>query len=446
VIITRKHIPRRTILRGIGASLALPLLDSMVPALTLTRLSAAAPIRRFGAIYVGMGFNMPMWTQPASGTLEINPILEPMAAYKDRLIVVSGCDSKEGDGIDGGQHPRMQTSWLTGCRAHRTEGVDIHAGTSLDQIVARAWERDTQLASLELAIESTDLLGTCSLGYSCAYNNTIAWRTPTTPLPMENNPRNVFERLFGASDSTDTNARLGEIRTDQSVLDSVTAKIASFKTGIGAGDRVKLAEYLDAVRDVERRVHKAEEQVSRELPLVERPAGIPATFEEHVKLMFDLQMLAFQTDLTRVFSFLMVREASVRSYPELGVPDSHHPLSHHQNNPEKMAKQAKLNAFQMKMLAYFVEQLATTRDGDEPMLHNAMLLYGSGMSDSNLHLPKNLPTAVVFGKAIDVKGNRHVKFADGTPFANLQLSVLEKIGLNVETFGDSTGKVNLLSL
>jgi Protein of unknown function (DUF1552) len=369
-----------------------------------------------------------------------------MTAYKDRLIVVSGCDSKEGDGIDGGQHPRMQTSWLTGCRAHRTEGVDIHAGTSLDQIVARSWEKETQLASLELAIESTDLLGTCSLGYSCAYNNTIAWRTPTTPLPMENNPRNVFERLFGASDSTDTSARLGEIRTDKSVLDSVTAKIASFKTGIGAQDRVKLAEYLDAVRDVERRVRKAEEQVSRELPLVERPAGIPATFEEHVKLMFDLQMLAFQTDLTRVFSFLMVREASVRSYPELGVPDSHHPLSHHQNNPEKMAKQAKLNAFQMKMLAYFVEKLATTRDGDGYMLDHALLLYGSGMSDSNLHLPKNLPTAVVFGKGIDAKGNRHVKFADGTPLANLELTVLEKLGLNVERFGDSTGKVNLLSL
>lgn len=446
MIITRKHVPRRTILRGIGASLALPLLDSMVPALTLTRLSAAAPIRRFGAVYVGMGFNMPMWTQPAEGTLEINPILEPIAAYKDRLIVVSGCDSKEGDGIDGGQHPRMQTSWLTGCRAHRTEGVDIHAGTSLDQIVARSWEKETQLASLELAIESTDLLGTCSLGYSCAYNNTIAWRTPTTPLPMENNPRNLFERLFGASDSTDTKARLGEIRTDKSVLDSVTAKIASFKTGIGARDRVKLSEYLDAVRDVERRVQKAEEQVARELPLVERPAGIPATFEEHVKLMFDLQMLAFQTDLTRVFSFLMVREASVRSYPELGVPDSHHPLSHHQNNPEKMAKQAKLNAFQMKMMAYFVDKLATTKEGDGYMLDHAMLLYGSGMSDSNLHLPKNLPTAVVFGKAIDVKGNRHVKFADGTPLANLELTVLDKMGLNVAQFGDSTGKVNLLSL
>jgi uncharacterized protein DUF1552 len=443
MIVTKKHIPRRTVLRGLGATIALPLLDGMVPAFSPLRLTAAAPVRRFGAVYVGMGFNMPMWMQSETGALQINPILEPISSFTDHLIVVSGCDSKEGDGIDGGQHPRMQTSWLTGCRAHRTEGVDIHAGTSLDQIIAREWEKDTQLASLELAIESTDLLGTCSLGYSCAYNNTIAWRTPTTPLPMENNPRNVFERLFGASDSTDKRARLSEIKTDKSVLDSVTEKIGSFKVGIGPRDRAKLAEYLDAVRDVERRVRKAEEQVTRELPLVERPVGIPATFEEHVKLMFDLQMLAFQTDLTRVFSFLMVREASVRSYPELGVPDSHHPLSHHQNNPEKMAKQAKLNAFQMKMLAYFVEKLASTEEGDGTMLDGSLLLYGSGMSDSNLHLPKNLPTTVVFGKNIDIKGNRHLKLADGTPFSNLQVALLEKLGFRVEKFGDSNGRVEL---
>ncbi len=446
MIVTKKHLDRRTVLRGIGATLALPLLDGMIPAFSPIRLTAAAPIKRFGAIYVGMGFNMPTWTQPKAGELTINPILEPISAYKDRLVVVSGCDSKEGDGIDGGQHPRMQTSWLTGCRAFRTEGVNIHAGTSLDQIFAREYEKETQLASLELAIESTDLLGTCSLGYSCAYNNTIAWRTPTSPLPMENNPRNVFERLFGASDSTEKSVRLGEIKTDKSVLDSVTAKIATFKTGLGARDKTRLAEYLDAVRDVERRVRKAEEQVSRELPLVERPVGIPTTFEEHVKLMFDLQMLAFQTDLTRVFSFLMVREASVRSYPELGVPDSHHPLSHHQNNPEKLAKQAKLNAFQMKMVAGFIDKLATTAEGDGTMLDNSLLLYGSGMSDSNLHLPKNLPTTVIFGKNLDIKGNRHVKYEDGTPFANLQLTLLEKMGMQVEKFGDSTGKVNLLSL
>jgi hypothetical protein len=446
MIITKKHIPRRTVLRGIGATLALPLLDAMVPALSPIGMTAAAPIRRFGAVYVGMGFNMPIWMQPAEGALQINAILEPMSAFKDRMVVVSGCDSKEGDGIDGGQHPRMQTSWLTGCRAFRTEGVNLHAGTSMDQIIAKSWAQHTQISSLELAIESTDLLGTCSLGYSCAYNNTIAWRTPTIPLPMENNPRNVFERLFGASDSTDANVRLGEIHTDRSVLDSVTQKVASFKTGLGARDRTKLAEYMDAVRDVERRVQKAEEQVARELPVVARPVGIPATFEEHVRLMFDLQMLAFQTDLTRVFSFLMVREASVRSYPELGVPDSHHPLSHHQNNPEKLIKQAKLNTFQMKMLATFVEKLAATPEGAGSMLDHTLLLYGSGMSDSNLHLPKNLPTTVVFGKGIDMKGNRHLKFKEGTPFSNLQLTLLDKVGINVEAFGDSTGKAELLSV
>ncbi len=446
MIITRKHLPRRTILRGAGAALALPLLDAMVPAFSPARLTAAAPIKRFGAVYVGMGFNMPIWAQAnPNGPLDINPILQPIEAFKDRVLLVSGCDSKEGDGIDGGQHPRMQTSWLTGSRAFRTEGVNIHAGTSLDQVVARKWEKETQLASLELAIESTDLLGTCSLGYSCAYNNTIAWRTPTTPLPMENNPRNVFERLFGASDSTEPSVRLAEIRTDKSVLDSVTAKVSKVKTTLGTGDQRKLSEYLDAVRDVERRVQKAEEQVARELPVVDRPVGIPGTFEEHVRLMFDLQALAFQTDLTRVFTFLMVREASVRSYPEIGVPDSHHPLSHHQNNPEKLARQAKLNTFQMKMLAYFVETLQKTQEGDGNLLDNSVLFYGSGMSDSNLHLHKNLPITVVHGKNMGITGNRHVRAKEGTPLANLQMTLLGKMGVDAERFGDSDGELDLLT-
>ena len=446
MIITRRHLPRRTVLRGLGAAVALPLLDGMIPALPGARgAAAAAPARRFGAIYAGMGMNMPVWTQPAAGKLAFNPILAPMQPHADRILVVSGCDSKEGDGIDGGQHPRMQTSWLTGCRANRTEGVDIRAGTSLDQIVARQWENQTQLASLELAIESTDLLGTCSLGYSCAYNNTVSWRTPTTPLPMENNPRNVFERLFGASDSTGREARLRDIHTDRSVLDSVTRKAAGLRATLGAGDQVKLGEYLDAVRDVERRVRKAEEQVDRELPVVDRPVGIPPTFEAHVKLMFDLQTLAFQTDLTRVFAFLMVREASVRSYPEVGVPDSHHPLSHHQNAPEKLAKQARLNTFQMQMLRYFVDRLAATPDGDGTLLDHALLLYGSGMSDSNLHLPRNLPTVVVHGRNYDIEGNRHIMATAGTPFANLHMTLLDKLGLDVERFGDSNGELKLVT-
>jgi hypothetical protein len=444
MIITKKHLPRRTVLRGLGACVALPFLDGMVPAFTAAS-AAAAPVRRFGAIYVGMGMSMPVWTQPTPDSLEINQILQPMDTFKDRVLVLSGCDSKNGGGIDGGQHPRMQTSWLTGCRANRTEGANIRAGTSLDQIVAREWQAHTQQTSLELAIESTDLLGTCSLGYSCAYNNTIAWRTPTTPLPMENNPRNVFERLFGASDSTGRAARLEDIQTDRSILDSVTQKISSLRGGLGSQDRVKFSEYLDAVRDVERRVQKAEEQVDRELPLVDRPVGIPETFEEHVKLMFDLQALAFQTDLTRVFSFLMVREASVRSYPEIGVPDSHHPLSHHQSAPEKLAKQAKLNTFQMEMLRYFVDKLASTPDGDGTLLDHSMLLYGSGMSDSNLHLPKNLPTVLVHGKGYGIQGNRHIAAEPGTPFANFQLTLLDKLGFAVESFGDSSGELNLIT-
>ena len=445
MIITRKHLPRRTVLRGLGACIALPVLDSMIPAFGGARAAAALPVRRFGAVYVGMGMNMPIWTQPQEGPLTFNPILAPMEPFGDRIVVVSGCDSKEGDGIDGGQHPRMQTSWLTGCRANRTEGVDIRAGTSLDQIIARQWEDRTQLASLELAIESTDLLGTCSLGYSCAYNNTLSWRTPTTPLPMENNPRNVFERLFGASDSTGREARLRDIQTDRSVLDSVTRKAAGLRANLGSGDQLKLTEYLDAVRDVERRVRKAEEQVDRELPVVDRPVGIPPTFEEHVKLMFDLQTLAFQTDLTRVFSFLMVREASVRSYPEVGVPDSHHPLSHHQNAPEKLAKQAKLNTFQMGLLRYFVDKLAATPASAGSLLDHTMLLYGSGMSDSNLHLPRNLPTVLVHGKGYGIEGNRHIMAQDGTPFANLHMTLLDRLGLDVERFGDSNGELKLVT-
>ena len=443
---TGKHLPRRTVLRGLGAAIALPLLDSMVPAFSATRASAAAPVRRFGAIYVGMGMNMPIWSQPAGGgALEFNPILAPMERFKDRMVVISGCDNERGEGLDGGAHPRVQTYWMTGCRANRSDGGDLRAGTSLDQIVAREWETDTRLASLELAIESTHLAGACALGYSCAYNNTIAWRTPTTPLPMENNPRNVFERLFGASDSTDRATRLQDIQTDRSVLDSVTGSVSHVRASLGAGDRARLTEYLDAVRDVERRVSMAEQQVDRELPVVERPIGIPDTYGAHVKLMFDLQTLAFQTDLTRVFTFLMGREASVRTYPEIEIREAHHALSHHANAPEQLAKQAKVNAYQMDLLRYYIEKLASTPDGDGTLLDNTLLLYGSGMSDSHLHIPTNVPTVLVHGPQYDIKGNRHVEAAAGTPLANLQLTLLDRLGIDVERFGDSTGELSLVT-
>lgn len=437
MIITRKHLSRRTVLRGMGAAVALPLLDGMVPAF-----AAPAPVRRFGALYVGMGMNMHLWSQEAPGALEINPILGPLEAFRDRLVVVSGLDNIQAlSNADAGQHPRAQSSWLTGCRAKKTDGPDIHLGVSLDQIVAKEFAQQTQIGSLELALEPTEIVGNCSYGFSCAYNNTISWRTPTTPQPMENNPRNVFERLFGATDSTDPAVRRRQLKTQASILDSVTKQVSGLGTGLGPRDRQKLADYLDAVRDIERRIQKAEEQVDMKLPLVEQPVGIPDQFAEHAKLMFDLQLIALQTDLTRVFTFVIAREGSTRSYPEVGVADSHHPLSHHQNNAGKLERLARLNAYHVSQLGYFLEQLQSTPDGEGTLLDSTMLMYGSGMSDGHMHLPKNVPTLIVAGRDLGIRGNRFVQYPpdDGTPLANLQLTLLEKLGLDVEQFGDSDG-------
>ena len=437
MIITQKHVSRRTILRGMGAALALPLLDGMVPAF-----AAPAPVRRFGAIYVGMGMNMHTWSQATAGDLEMNLILQPLEPFRDRLVVVSGLDNIQAlSNADAGQHPRAQSSWLTGCRAKKTDGPDIHLGISLDQIIAKEFARDTQLGSLELALEPTEIVGNCAYGFSCAYNNTISWRSPTTPQPMENNPRNVFERLFGASDSTDPAVRRRQLRRHASILDSVTEQVSGLRRGLGPRDHQKLADYLDAVRDVERRIQKAEEQVDMALPLVEQPVGIPDSFAEHSKLMFDLQLLALQTDLTRVFTLVIAREGSTRSYPETGVTDSHHPLSHHQNNAGKLERLAKVNAYHVSQLAYFLEQLQSTSDGEGTLLDTTMLLYGSGMSDGHMHLPKNVPSLIVAGRNFGITGNRFLQYPpdDGTPLANLQLALLEKLGLPVEKFGDSDG-------
>lgn len=445
MMISKKHLSRRTVLRAAGVSLALPLLDSMVPAFAAR--GAATPVRRFGAVYVGMGVNK-LWAQPEAGALQINPLLQPLEALRDRLVVVSGLDNIQAlSNKDVGQHPRAQAGWLTGCRAKKTDGPDIHLGTSLDQIIAREFAKDTQLGSLELALEPTDLVGNCAYGFSCAYVNTIAWRTPTTPLPMENDPRNVFERLFGANDSTDSKLRIRRLTIDASILDAVTEQVGGIRKGLGPRDRLKLQEYLDAVRDVERRVQKAQEQVGRELPLVDQPVGVPPTFEEHARLMMDLQLLAFQTDLTRVFTFVIAREGSTRSYPEVGVADSHHPLTHHQNDADKLARLTKLNAFHVKQFAYFAEKLAAIPDGDGTLLDNTILLYGSGMGDANAHMPYNVPTVVVSGKAMGIKGNRFLQYPleAGTPLANLQLTILERFGLPMEKFGDSTGTLATLT-
>ena len=446
MMITKKHLSRRTVLRGLGATIALPLLDGMVPAMAAIRNTAAAPVRRFGAVYAPMGMNMEKWWPASEGGLELSPILQPLAPFKNRTLVVSGLDNKEADARDGGPHPRVQTAWLTGAQANRSEGADVRAGISMDQVIAKEYATETQLASLELALEGVDLLGACTLGYSCAYTSTISWRGATLPLPMENNPRAVFERLFGGSDSTDKQARLVQIQKQASILDSVTDKIAHLETGIGPSDHVKLSEYLDAVRDVERRIQKAEEQIDQDLPVVEQPVGIPSSFEAHARLMYDLLLLAFQVDLTRVATFLLGREQSSRSWPEIGVPDPWHGMSHHQDNPEQLEKQAKVNTFHLQQFAYFLEKLQSTPAGDGSLLDQTMLLYGSGMSNSNTHYMYNLPTVLVAGKSLNIKGGRHVRYPRGTPLMNLHLTLLDKMGVPVERLGDSTGELHLLSV
>ena len=445
MIITRRHVSRRTMLRGLGASLALPLLDGMVPALSAVAASPAAGPRRMAVIYTPNGMMMPNWTPRGEGTqFAFSPILEALAPYRDRLVVISGLADKYGwpQGDEGtGDHARAAATFLTGVHVKKTEGADIRGGVSMDQIAARALARDTQLASLELAIESVEFLGACDSGYSCAYANTIAWRSPTVPLPMENDPRAVFERLFGGSDSTDAAARVARVAKERSILDSVTERVRELERGLGPKDRVKMGEYLEAVRDVERRIQMAEAQSARELPVVERPAGIPGTFEEHARLMFDLLLLAFQTDLTRVSTFMLGREVSGRAYPEIGVPDSHHPTSHHQNDPEKLNKLQKINTFHVKQFAYFLERMKSTPDGDGSLLDHACLLYGSGISDSNIHMHDNLPLVLAGGASGRLKGGRHLVFPKDTPVTNLFINMLDTIGVPAETIGDSTGQL-----
>lgn len=447
MMITKKHLSRRTVLRGAGVTIALPLLDSMIPALTATSRTAANPVRRFGAFYVPMGVNMKQWTPTKEGRgFDLMPSLQALAPYKDQLTVVTGLDSHPavaGEEDGGGPHSRVMSAWLTGSHALKTEATG-HVDVSMDQVAAKQQGGDTQLKSLELALESVDVLGVCDYGYTCAYTSTISWITPTTPLPMEVNPRAVFERLFGDNASTDSKVRLKAFRKDGSLLDSVTSEVTALSKNLGAKDKSKVAEYLDAVRDAERRVQRAEKEGDRELPVIEQPTGIPTSFEEHGKLMFDLLALAWQSDITRISTFVISRELSNRTYPEIGISEANHPLSHHQNNPEKLAKQAKLNAFHLKMYAHFLEKLKNTPDGDGSLLDHSMMLYGCGMSDSNLHLPANLPTLVVGGKAHGVKGDQHIVPTKGTPLANLQLTMLHRMGVDTAKFGDSNGEITTL--
>lgn len=446
MIVTKKSLPRRTFLRGMGVTLALPLLDAMTPALATAM--SAKPVVRLGFIYVPNGIIMDKWTPAGEGAdFQFASTMKPLEPFRDRLLVMSGLAQVQGRALgDGaGDHARAGATFLTGVHPRKTE-VNIQAGISADQIAATELSKYTQFGSLELGIESNQLAGGCDSGYSCAYTNTVSWRGPTNPLPVENNPRVIFERLFGEGDSTDAASRLAMLSKQRSILDYVNGSLNRLGGTLGSGDRAKLNEYADAIRDIERRIQKAEQQnAAMKLPVMERPTAVPDEFEDHVKMVMDLEVLAFQTDMTRVITLMMAREGSNRPYRNIGISDGHHNMTHHQNDPEKIAKVTKINEVHVKMFAYLLDRLKATPDGNGNLLDHSMILYGSSISDGNLHTHHDLPIVLAGGGAGQVQGNRHLKFPKDTPLNNLLLSMLDKAGVPVERFGDSTGKLDCLA-
>ena len=442
MIVTKIALPRRTFLRGMGATVMLPLLDAMVPALSATAKTAANPVPRLGFFYVPNGMEMPAWTPKGEGTrLELLPILRPLAPARDHMVVVSGLSNLQAEqvGVGAGPHTRSHTAWLSGVRAKRTEGADIQAGKTMDQYAADVLGLDTQLRSLELALEPNDLVGNCDNGYSCAYVNSTSWRTRTTPLPMENNPRAVFERLFG--DGGSASARLAQMRADRSILDVVSEDIARLHQTLGPQDRRTMSEYVDTIRDVERGIQRAAEQSrTTPLPSMSVPLGVPDLFDDYAKLMFDLQFLAYRADITRVVTFQVGREQSSRTYPEIGVRYGHHAVSH-LKSAERPVLQEKLNTYHVTLFADLVEKMRTTPDGDGSLLDHSMLLYGAGMSVGDIHSPHDLPLVLVGGGCGQLKGGRHLRYPVDTAMMNLGLSLLDKVGVELEGLGDSTGRL-----
>jgi hypothetical protein len=439
MLITKKHLPRRTFLRGMGVTLALPLLDSMIPAQTLTRNTAAAPTSRLGFVYVPHGAIMDQWTPAAEGAgFEFTRILKPLEPFRDRLTIVSGCGHRAADST--AVHSLSPTTWLSGVRPKPTQGTDAFAGVTADQIAAQAIGQDNILPSMELAIEDhSGLIGACDRDYGCIYMNTLSWRTHTTPLPMEINPRKVFERMFGQGGSAED--RLARIEGDRSILDAVMKEATGLQAKLGPQDRVKISEYLENVREIERRIQKASEQVDPNMKLPEQPAGIPFSYEEHVGIMYDLLALAYQANISRVFTFMMAREVSNRTYPQVGVPDGHHATSHHQNRADKIEKLVKIQNYHLTLFTKFLEKLNTTQDGDGSLLDHSLILYGSNMSNSNAHNHFPLPTLVLGGGAGTMKGGHHIKQPDHTPMTNVLLTMLHKAGVEIESLGDSTGVI-----
>ena len=447
MIVTKKALPRRTFLRGLGTTLALPFLDAMVPAFGATTNAAKQPVR-MAFVYVPNGIIMKYWTPAAEGAgYEFLDAMKPLEPYRKQLLVLSGLAQVQGRALgDGaGDHARAGATWLTGVHPKKTE-VDIHAGVSADQIAAREFGKSTQLGSLEIGLESPQLAGNCDSGYSCAYTNTISWRTPITPLPVEVNPRAVFERLFGDGDSTDPQARLTALKQQRSILDYINADVARLESGLGPHDRNKLDEYVESIRDIERRIQKAEEQnASIKMPVMERPTAIPEEFEDHAKLMIDLQAIAFQADLTRVVSFMMAREGSNRSYRSIGISDGHHSVTHHMNDPEKIEKVHKINTHHVETFSYMLQKFRSTPDGDGNLLDHSLLLYGSSISDGNAHTHHDLPIVLAGNGAGKFQTGRHIRYPKDTPLNNLLLSMLHDAGVPAEKWGDSTGDLPKLT-
>src|SRR5437867_1759647 len=436
--LTAKSLSRRTVLRGIGATIALPFLDAMVPSAR----AAAKPVNRFLAFYVPNGMAMEYWTPKGEGAnFELSPILQPMAPYRNQMLVLSGLRASWNY-----IHAGASGSFLTGTTRGGRNEVEVIADVSMDQLLARHFAKETQVGSLELCMDGPANAGACTGILSCAYTHTISWRSATQPLPMENNPRAVFERLFGDSGSTDRSARESGMRQHKSILDSVTEKLAGLKRDLGPQDHVRVDEYTESIRDIERRIQKAEQQHDVELPLLDEPQGVPAVFEDHLALMLDLQLLAFQSDLTRVVTFMIGKEQSARPYPQVGVPEAHHPLSHHNDVPELIAHLSKINHYHTELFSKYLARLRATADGDGSLLDHLTILYGAGISNSTRHSGVNLPLMLVGGGAGTLKGGRHLVYDDKPSMANLLVTLMDKLGVPVERLGGSTGKLPIDTL
>ncbi|MEL6107845.1 MAG: DUF1552 domain-containing protein [Planctomycetota bacterium] len=438
----RKVLSRRTVLRGAGAAISLPFLDAMTASASATTADTKTPpIRRIGYVYIPMGFNPQGWTPEGDGQLgELPSSLRSLSSVKDQLIVMTGMDLQN---AYPGSHATSNSAFLSAARAKLTESTDYYLGTTVDQIAAKRLGAQSPLASLELAMDSSNTVGQCDNGYACVYQNNLSWSSPTTPLPAESHPRLVFEMLFGEGGTA--NERLAALRRRASLLDSIDEELQRLQRELGAADRNRVDEYLTSIREVERRIESAERS-SRDNPLpdLDRPVGVPAAYADHARLMFQLQVLAFRGDITRVSSFQLAREASTRTYPEIGVPEPHHPTTHHGGNPEKLKKVAKINQFHVSLFAEFLDSLAAIPEGDGTMLDHSLFLYGSGMGDPDAHDHTNLPILVAGGAAGNLRGGRHLRYREPEPLSNLHLTLLNHVGVPLESFADSTGRIDKL--